>query len=58
MEEHKHDCDVHAFKLDEHDKRLDKIDIILDKIRNRLPIWATIALGGLLAIIGYLVKGI
>lgn len=58
MEEHKHDCDVHAFKLDEHDKRLDKIDIILDKIRNRPPVWATFMFGGLLAIIGYLVKGI
>ena len=57
VEEHKHDCDVHEFKLNEHEKRLDKIDEILDKVRNRLPIWATAVIGALLALIGYLASG-
>jgi hypothetical protein len=51
-------CDVHEFKLDEHDKRLDKIDLILEKVRNRLPHWATFTLAALLAVIGYLIKGV
>ena len=51
-------CDVHEFKLEAHEERLNKIDVILDKVRNRLPVWATIALGVLLAFIGYLIKGL
>lgn len=57
VEEHKHDCDVHSFKMDEHEKRLNKIDEILDKVRNRPPVWVTAVLGVLLALIGYLVSG-
>jgi hypothetical protein len=57
VEEHKHDCDVHAMEIKNHCARLDKLDEILDKVRNRPPIWATFVLGALLAIIGYLIKG-
>ena len=45
VEEHKHDCDVHSFKMEEHEKRLNKIDEILDKVRNRPPVWVTAVLG-------------
>jgi hypothetical protein len=58
MEQHTHDCDVHKFKLDNHEERLNKIDVILEKVRNRPPVWATFVLGALLAIIGYLIKGV
>jgi hypothetical protein len=47
-------CDVHEFKLKNHEDRLDKIDEILDKVRNRLPVWATVAIGALLAAMGWL----
>ena len=50
-------CDVHEFKLNEHEKRLEKIDIILDKIRNRPPVWVTVVIGVLLAILGFLASG-
>ena len=49
--------DVHEFKLNEHEKRLEKIDIILDKIRNRPPVWVTVVIGVLLAILGFLASG-
>ena len=58
MEEHKHDCDVHSFELKNHRARLDKIDEILDKVRNRLPVWATIVIGLLLAALGWLASGV
>lgn len=58
MEEHKHDCDVHKMELDNHKERLDKIDIILEKVRNRPPVWASLFIAGLLAVIGYLAKGV
>jgi len=51
-------CDVHEFQLEEHEKRLNKLDEILDKVRNRLPTWATFTLAALLAVIGYLIKGV
>ena len=57
VEEHKHDCDVHAFTMAEHEKRLNKIDEILDKVRNRPPVWVTIVIGVLLAILGFLASG-
>jgi len=57
MEEHHHDCDVHRLELDNHKERLDKIDIILEKVRNRPPVWASLAIAVLLAIIGYLANG-
>lgn len=57
-EDHKHDCDVHSFKMDEHEKRLNKIDVILEKVRNRLPNWATFTFGVLLLVIGWLIKGV
>jgi hypothetical protein len=57
VEDHKHDCDVHQFHLENHAARLDKLDEILDKVRNRLPVWATVAIGLLLAIIGWLASG-
>ena len=50
-------CDVHEFKLKNHEDRLDKIDEILDKIRNRLPVWATIAFALLLGLLGFLASG-
>jgi hypothetical protein len=52
MEEHRHDCDTHAYQLKNHEDRLNKIDVILDKVRNRPPVWATFILGALLAVIG------
>jgi len=55
VEEHKHDCDVHAFTMRNHEERLNKMDEILEKVRNRLPVWATFVVGALLALIGYLV---
>jgi len=58
MEEHKHDCDVHKLEIDNHTIRLNKIDEILDKVRNRPPVWATLIIGALLAVIGYLAKGV
>ncbi len=51
-------CDVHTMQIGECEKRLDKIDVILDKVRNRPPVWATFVLGALLAVIGYLIKGV
>ena len=51
-------CDVHTVQIEQHGQRLDKLDVILDKVRNRLPNWATLGFGVLLAIIGYLVKAI
>jgi hypothetical protein len=54
VEEHKHQCDVHQYHLESHAARLDKLDEILDKVRNRLPVWATVAIGLLLAAIGWL----
>lgn len=57
VEEHTHDCAVHKFKLDNHESRLDKIDEILDKVRNRLPVWATIAFALLLGLLGFLASG-
>ena len=56
VEEHKHQCDVHEFTMRNHEERLNKLDEILDKVRNRLPVWATMAIGALLAIIGFLVS--
>ena len=41
----------------EHNKRLDKIDIILDKVKNRPPVWASLTIAVLLAVIGYLANG-
>ncbi len=52
------DRKVTDFRIDEHEKRLDKIDIILDKVRNRLPNWASFTFAALLAVIGFLIKGI
>lgn len=49
-------CGAHEEQLDQHEKRLDKIDEILEKVRNRPPVWATLALGALLGIIGYLIR--
>lgn len=56
-QDHTHDCDVHRFHLENHAARLDKLDEILDKVRNRLPVWATVAIGLLLALIGWLASG-
>ena len=58
MPEKQPPCDVHEFKIKNNEDRLDKIDLILDKVRNRPPVWATFVLGALLAVIGYLVKGV
>lgn len=44
-------------RSEEHETRLDKIDIILEKVRNRPPVWASLIIAGLLAVIGYFVKG-
>lgn len=51
-------CEAHQVQLDNHKDRLDKIDIILEKVRNRPPVWATLAIAGLLGIIGYLARAI
>ena len=48
---------VHSFKLENHEERLNKIDVILDKVRNRPPIWVTVVIGVLLALLGFLAKG-
>ena len=58
MPDEKPNLDVHEFKLKNHEERLNKIDVILEKVRNRLPVWATFTLAGLLAVIGYLIKGV
>lgn len=50
-------CEVHSFQIKNHEERLNKLDEILDKLRNRLPVWATVALGLLLALMGYLASG-
>ena len=57
MEEHRHDCDVHEMEIKIHGQRLCKIDEILDKVRNRPPVWCTVAIGMLLAVCGWLAKG-
>ena len=49
--------DVHEFKLRNHEDRLNKIDEILDKVRNRPPVWVTVVIGVLLAILGFLASG-
>ena len=58
MPDDKQPCDVHEFKIKNHEERLNKIDEILEKVRNRLPTWATFTLAALLAVIGYLIKGV
>jgi len=57
VEEHTHDCAVHKYTMDEHEKRLNKIDEILEKVRNRPPVWVTVVIGVLLAILGFLASG-
>lgn len=49
-------CEAHQVQLNNHKDRLDKIDIILEKVRNRLPVWATLAIAALLGFIGYLLR--
>ena len=56
-EEHTHDCPVHSYKLANHEERLNRLDEILDKVRNRLPVWATIAFALLLGLLGFLASG-
>ena len=51
-------CGEHEVKLDEHEKRLNKIDVILEKVRNRPPVWASLALAALLGVIGYLLSAL
>jgi len=52
-------CNLHAgheARIENVEQRLDKIDVILDKVRNRLPIWATLAFSALMGVIGYLLR--
>jgi cell division protein FtsB len=56
MPEEEKPCELHAFQLEQHQERLNKLDEILEKVRNRLPIWATLLLSALLAVIGYLIS--
>jgi hypothetical protein len=47
---------VNSEKISQAENRLDKIDVVLEKLRNRLPLWATILIGGLFGAIGYLIR--
>ena len=54
VEEHTHDCRVHEFTMRNHEERLNKLDEILEKVRSRPPVWVTIVIGVLLAMLGFL----
>ena len=47
-------CGEHSARIENLEQRADKIDLILEKVRNRLPVWATIAFTVATAVIGYL----
>lgn len=40
----------------QHEERLNKIDTVLEKIRNRLPVWATLAFMVLVGFLGWLLR--
>jgi hypothetical protein len=46
----------HEARITNLEKRLDKIDLCLIQLKNRLPLWATMAISALVGIIGYLLK--
>jgi type VI protein secretion system component VasF len=48
----------HERRLEKNDKEHSKMWETLDRVRNRLPVWATLLIGCLLAIIGFLAKSI
>lgn len=43
-------------KVNQHEERLNKIDTVLEKIRNRLPVWATLAFMVLVGVLGWLLR--
>lgn len=51
-------CDVHTEQIKQHETRLAKIDTVLEKVRNRPPVWVTLLMGALLAIIGWLTNAV
>ena len=53
------DCAVGAKNsqaIADHGNRLDKIDLILEKVRNRPPVWATVAIAFLTGLCGWLIQ--
>lgn len=46
----------HERRLSEHDKENDRMWKNIDGIRNRPPVWCTVVIGILLAVLGYLAR--